>query len=144
MEQNEGSSEAYRKVEKKSHKYWWWVGLVLLIALGFLYYYYPELDTNGCISVNQARNDTGKNECVAFRVGYTDVSSAGNTFLDQYQDYSRGFEVWIPSGNSFGPDLANKYDGKVIHVTGTISQYHGAPEIIVNTPTQISSPQLKL
>ncbi|HEV2402758.1 MAG TPA: hypothetical protein VGS08_01015 [Candidatus Saccharimonadales bacterium] len=94
-----------------------------------------------CLSVAQARNNIGKTDCVSFTVGYTYVSSEGNSFIDEYRNYSSGFEVWIPSSYSFGPGLTNKYANKTIDVSGTITSYYGAPQIEVTNPSQITLAQ---
>ena len=60
-------------------------------------------------------------------------------YLDQYSDYTSGFSVWIPAGNSFGPGLLTTYANQTIRVSGVITSYQGAPEIIVNDPSQIQA-----
>lgn len=94
-----------------------------------------------CYTAAQAWNEEGQTGCVTMTVGYTYAASSGNDYLDQYQDYSSGVGVWIPSGYSFGSSLLNKYSGQTINVSGTITQYDGAPEIEVTSPSQITLAQ---
>jgi hypothetical protein len=91
-----------------------------------------------CFTASQAANEIGQSGCVQFNVGYTFVSSAGNAYLDQYQNYSSGFEVWIPAGYSFGSSATTQYANETIQVSGTISSYEGAPQIEVTDPSQIT------
>jgi hypothetical protein len=146
MEKDEEKNEEVGQEKKINHKYWWWAGIVLLAVAGFFYYsYYSQQNAavvrNDCITAEQAWNSIGKNTCVEFTVGYTYVSKAGNAYLDQYSDYSKGFEVWIPSNYSFGSDLTSKYANKTIYVSGTIKKYQGAPEIEVTDPSQVQLAQ---
>jgi hypothetical protein len=90
-----------------------------------------------CYSGAQAANEIGTTGCVEFTVGYTYTSSKCNAYLDQYTDYSSGFEVWIPDGCGLGTTLLSEYAGKTIDVSGTISNYEGAPEIQVTSASQI-------
>jgi hypothetical protein len=75
--------------------------------------------------------------CVQFRVGYTYVSATGNSYLDQFENYTSGFGVWIPAGYSFGAAAVNTYQNETIQVSGTITSYEGAPQIEVTSPSQI-------
>ena len=95
-------------------------------------------ETSRCFTAAQAWNEIGKSGCVQFNVGYTDVSAAGNSYLDQYANYSTGVEVWIPAGYSFGAGDTTEYANQTIRVTGVITSYEGAPQIEVTSPSQIS------
>ena len=94
--------------------------------------------TSKCFTASQAWNEIGQSGCVQFNVGYTDVSAAGNEYLDQYANYSTGVEVWIPAGYSFGAGDTTEYANQTIRVTGVITSYEGAPQIEVTSPSQIS------
>jgi len=63
-------------------------------------------------------------------------------YLDQdSSDYTDGFSVWIPAGESFGSSVLSQYSGVPINVSGTITQYDGAPEIEVTSASQITAVQ---
>lgn len=99
----------------------------------------PSTSASGsCFTAAQSWREIGSTGCVQFTVGYTYVSSAGNAYLDQYQNYTSGFGVWIPAGSSFGATAASEYANKTIKVTGTISSYDGAPQIEVRDQSQIA------
>lgn len=55
----------------------------------------------------------------------------------QQTDYSQGFAVYVPSGSGLTPAQAQRYDNKDISVTGTITSYRGAPQIMVSDPSQV-------
>jgi len=93
-----------------------------------------------CISAHAAWGKIGQSVCVQFRVGYTYVSSSGNAYLDQYENYSTGFGVWIPAGYSFGSNAVSEYAGRTIQVTGVVTSYEGAPQIEVSSQSQITAP----
>lgn len=91
-----------------------------------------------CYTASQAWNEIGVSACVQFKVGYTYISSAGNSYLDQFENYAGGFGVWIPAGYSFGANATNTYANRTIQVSGTISSYEGAPQIEVTNQSQIA------
>lgn len=117
--------------------------VVLVIAHRVTEHSGPAASTSGagasrCFTASQAWKEIGQSGCVQFSVGYTDISAAGNAYLDQYSDYSAGVGVWIPAGYSFGASDTTKYANKTIRVTGVITSYEGAPQIEVTSPSQIS------
>jgi hypothetical protein len=91
-----------------------------------------------CYTASQAWHEIGVSGCVQFKVGYTYVSSAGNSYLDQFENYTDGFGVWIPAGYSFGSNATITYQNRTIQVSGTISSYEGAPQIEVTNQSQIT------
>lgn len=94
-----------------------------------------------CFTAAQSWNEIGQTGCVTF-TGYAYTSSSGQMYLDQDpNNYSNGFSVWIPAGESFGPSILNQYSGVQINVSGSITQYDGAPEIIVTDASQIQLAQ---
>lgn len=96
-----------------------------------------DLDSSGCYSAEKAKNHKNENACVDFNVGYTYESSAGNKFIDQYQNYTSGFIVYIPSSSSARRVDLNQFKDKKIKVSGQIVDYNGATEIIVTDISQI-------
>lgn len=96
-----------------------------------------SVNNPSCYTSNEASNHEGESGCVDFHVGYVYESSRGNKFLDESQNYTSGFSVYIPSDSSASNIDLNQYDGKNIEVTGEITNYNGAPEIIVTDPSQI-------
>ena len=95
-----------------------------------------------CISPSQAANDegNGQSECVQF-TGYAYTSGSGQMYLDQSTSAPYGFSAYIPAGSAFGPSLLNQYSGQSIDVTGSIVNYNGEPEIVVNSASQITLAQ---
>lgn len=93
----------------------------------------------GCFTAAQAWHEIGHTACVQFTVGSTDVSTAGNAYLDQFSNYKSSFSVWIPSAYAFGSTAVTRYANQIIRVTGVISSYEGAPQIEVTDPSQITS-----
>jgi hypothetical protein len=97
--------------------------------------------TPSCLTASQSWNEIGQTGCVTF-TGYAYTSDSGQMYLDQdSSNYSDGFSVWIPSGESFGASILNQYSGVPINVSGTITQYDGAPEIEVTSAAQIQASQ---
>jgi hypothetical protein len=95
--------------------------------------------TPPCFTGAQAFNEIGQIGCVKYTVGSTYTSERGEMYLDQYSDYTSGFSAWIPAGYSFGPALLTTYANQTIIVSGTITSYEGAPEIVVTDPSQVRS-----
>ena len=67
-------------------------------------------------------------------------SGKGNIFLNMGGKYpNQAFTAFIPAGSASQFSNAQQYDGKTVAVTGKIQLYKGKPEIIVNSPSQISA-----
>ena len=60
-------------------------------------------------------------------------------FLNFHSDYRRYFTAVIFGSdfNKFPKNPEEYYKGKKVQVTGTIKEYQGSPEIILNSPSQI-------
>ncbi len=58
-------------------------------------------------------------------------------YLNEFSNYANGFSIWIPAGNAFGAALLTMYANKTIVVSGTITSYNGAPEIVVTDASQV-------
>jgi DNA/RNA endonuclease YhcR with UshA esterase domain len=91
------------------------------------------------ISWSQAASYSGQSKTVEGTIVYTFVSSKGNVFLDFHNPYQGYFSVIIFSSSvgNFKFQPASFYLNKEVRITGLIQMYQGAPEIIVNTPSQI-------
>jgi DNA/RNA endonuclease YhcR with UshA esterase domain len=96
-----------------------------------------SISDSACYSAEQARDHKNEDGCVNFHVGYAYESSAGNKFIDQYEDYTTGFIVYIPSGSSASKLNLDQFNGKDIRVSGKVVDYGGATEIIVDDISQI-------
>lgn len=96
-----------------------------------------DLDSNGCFTSKNVRDHEGENGCVDFHVSYTYESSKGNKFIDEFQDYSSGFSIYIPVSSSASNVDLNQFNDKDIKVTGEISNYQGGPQVIVTNLSQI-------
>jgi len=96
--------------------------------------------TENCISAQEAWNYVGQEKCVEYYVASPFRSGKRNVFLNEKRDYKNGFTVWIPAGSisNFSGDPVSTYGYKTIQVTGQIRMYQGHPEIIANSPDQIS------
>lgn len=90
-----------------------------------------------CFSSAQAAAEIGQAGCVRFTVGNAYTSSSGQMYLNEFSNYASGFSVWIPAGNAFGAALLTMYANKTIVVSGTITSYNGAPEIVVTDASQV-------
>jgi DNA/RNA endonuclease YhcR with UshA esterase domain len=67
-------------------------------------------------------------------------SGKANIFLNMGGTYpNQAFTAFIPSGSAAQFPHAEQYDGRIVAVSGKISLYKGKPEIIVTSPSQISS-----
>ena len=74
-----------------------------------------------------------------FYVGGPYKSSKGNIFLNELSDYKNGFTAVIMANvaETFGDPISD-YGYKTIRVTGLIKLYEGHPEIMVNSPSDIT------
>ena len=100
----------------------------------------PAQTTSSCSPVSQAASLEGTSGCIQF-TGYAYTSGSGQMYLDQSTSAPYGFSAYIPAGSSFGPSLLNQYSGHNIDVTGSIVNYNGEPEIVVNSASQITLAQ---
>ena len=97
------------------------------------------------ISPGEAKDHVGENAIVCGGVAsthYAPRTRGAPTFINLDRAYpSQVFTalIWGSDRPKFGSP-EEIYRGKHICVTGTISLYHGAPEVIVREPTQIRIP----
>ena len=108
------------------------LAVVLLISL------------TGCsrvITPEDAEKHVGETATVEGKVSSVFVSKKNNAFLNIGGDYpNQAFTVALlaRSADSSLIENAGQYDEKTVAVTGRIELYKGKPEIIVNSPSQIS------
>jgi hypothetical protein len=96
------------------------------------------------ISWNEARNHIGEEAIVCGPVveaNYAESSNGQPTFLNiggKYVDPNRfTIVIWGRDRDKFSADPAQYYLGVTICVSGTIEEYKGIPEIVVQEPEQI-------
>jgi hypothetical protein len=96
------------------------------------------------LSAAEASNHIGQNATVCGKVAslHWAASSRGQpTFINLDEPYPRQIFtalIWGSDRPKFG-NVEQKYSGKSICVSGTISSYRGAPQIILSNPEQITS-----
>lgn len=112
---------------------------IVVVLLSLLPLGAEVLAARSCVSGAQSWNEIGQHACVTFRVARVGTSWQGDTFLDERTDYTRGFSVYVPNGSGLSRDQARSYMNKDIAVTGTITSYRGAPQIMVSDPSQVST-----
>jgi len=90
------------------------------------------------IQWNEAHNYYGQHVTVEGKIVST-YNSGKACFLNFHPDYKKYFTAVIfkSAFHRFPPSPEDFYYGKNVHVTGTIKQYKGKPEIILNDPSQI-------
>ena len=90
-----------------------------------------------CSTGAQASSEIGQHTCVTFHVSHIGTSWKGDVFLDEKTDYIQGFAVYVPSGSGVTLAQAQSYANKDVSVTGTITSYRGAPQIMASDPSQL-------
>jgi DNA/RNA endonuclease YhcR with UshA esterase domain len=67
-------------------------------------------------------------------------SGKGNIFLNMGGKYpNQAFTAFIPAASAGQFSQPQQYEGQTVAVSGKITLYRGKPEIIVNSPSQIST-----
>jgi DNA/RNA endonuclease YhcR with UshA esterase domain len=91
-------------------------------------------------SPTEAAKHIGETATVTGIVDGFHQSGKGNIFLNMGGKYpNQAFTAFIPSGSAGQFSNAQQYEGRTITVSGKIALYKGKPEIIVNSPSQISA-----
>jgi hypothetical protein len=98
---------------------------------------------NKRLNATEAKAHIGENATVCGRVvsaRYVSTSKGKPTFLNFDKEYPQEvftIIIWGENREKFGsPD--EKYRGKEICVSGTITDYRGVPEIVASDPAQIT------
>jgi DNA/RNA endonuclease YhcR with UshA esterase domain len=81
----------------------------------------------------------GETATVTDKVDGVHQSGKGNIFLNMGGKYpNQAFTTFIPSSSAAQFPNPQQYEGRTVAVSGKITLYKGKPEIIVNSPSQIS------
>jgi DNA/RNA endonuclease YhcR with UshA esterase domain len=87
----------------------------------------------------EAGKHVGETATVTGRVDGFHQSGKGNIFLNMGGKYpNQAFTAFIPASSAAQFSQAQQYEGRTVAVSGKITLYHGKPEIIVTSPSQIS------
>jgi DNA/RNA endonuclease YhcR with UshA esterase domain len=88
----------------------------------------------------EAAKHVGETATVKGMVDGFHQSGKGNIFLNMGGKYpNQAFTAFIPSASGAQFSQPQQYEGRTVAVSGKITLYHGKPEIIVNSPSQIST-----
>ena len=88
----------------------------------------------------EAAKHVGETATITGAVDGVHQSGKGNIFLNMGGKYpNQAFTAFIPSSSAAQFSNPQQYEGKTVSVSGKISLYKGKPEIIVNSPSQISA-----
>src|SRR5438094_2649581 len=88
----------------------------------------------------EAAKHVGETATVTAKVDGVHQSGKGNIFLNMGGKYpNQAFTAFIPSSSAGQFSQPQQYEGRTVSVSGKITLYHGKPEIIVNSPSQISA-----
>jgi DNA/RNA endonuclease YhcR with UshA esterase domain len=87
----------------------------------------------------EAAKHVGETATVTDRVDGVHQSGKGNIFLNMGGKYpNQAFTAFIPSASASQFPNPQQYEGRTVAVSGKITLYKGKPEIIVNSPSQVS------
>jgi DNA/RNA endonuclease YhcR with UshA esterase domain len=87
----------------------------------------------------EAARHVGETATVTGTVEGFHQSGKGNIFLNMGGKYpNQAFTAFIPSASAAQFSNPQQYEGRTVAVSGKITLYKGKPEIIVNSPSQIS------
>jgi DNA/RNA endonuclease YhcR with UshA esterase domain len=88
----------------------------------------------------ESAKHVGETATVTDRVDGVHQSGKGNIFLNMGGKYpNQAFTAFIPSSSAAQFSNPQQYEGQTVAVSGKITLYRGKPEIIVNSPSQIST-----
>jgi hypothetical protein len=81
----------------------------------------------------------GETATVTDKVDGVHQSGKGNIFLNMGGKYpNQAFTAFIPSASAAQFSNPQQYEGRTVAVSGKVTLYKGKPEIIVNSPSQIT------
>src|SRR2546423_11186612 len=88
----------------------------------------------------EAASHVGETAMVTDRVDGVQQLGKGSTFLNMGGKYpNQAFTAFIPSKSVAQFPQAKQYEGRIVSVSGKITLHKGKPEIVVTSPTQIST-----
>jgi DNA/RNA endonuclease YhcR with UshA esterase domain len=88
----------------------------------------------------EAAKHVGETATITDTVDGVHQSGKGNIFLNMGGKYpNQAFTAFIPSASAAQFSNPQQYEGRTVSVSGKITLYNGKPEIIVNSPSQISA-----
>jgi hypothetical protein len=88
----------------------------------------------------EAAKHVGETVKVTGRVDAVHQSGKGNIFLNMGGKYPhQAFTAFIPTDSAAQFANPQQYEGRTVSVSGKVALYKGKPEIIVNSPSQISA-----
>src|SRR5437016_12704618 len=88
----------------------------------------------------EAAKHVGDTATVTDRVDGVHQSGKGNIFLNMGGKYpNQAFTAFIPSASAPQFSQTQQYEGRTVSVSGKITLYKGKPEIIVNSPSQVTA-----
>jgi len=90
-------------------------------------------------TATEAAKPVGETTTITGTVDGVHQSGKDNIFLNIGGTYpNQAFTAFIPSASAAQFPNPRHYEGRTVSVFGKISLYKGKPEIIVNSPSQIS------
>ena len=88
----------------------------------------------------EAAKHVGETAIVTGTVDSFHQTGKGTIFLNMGGKYpNQAFTAFIPSSSAGQFSNPQQYEGRTVAVSGKIALYKGKPEIIVNSPSQISA-----
>ncbi len=91
------------------------------------------------INYTEAKNHIGETAAVTGKIMTVYTSASGQVFFDYCTSYKNcpfSAVIFADDAKKFG-DIS-QYQGKTITLTGQVKSYNGTPEIVINSPSQIS------
>jgi hypothetical protein len=94
---------------------------------------------NSNYTAREAAKHLGETATITGTVDGVHQSGKGNIFLNMGGKYpNQAFTAFIPSSSAAQFPNPQQYESRTVAVSGKITLYKGKPEIIVNSPSQIS------
>jgi DNA/RNA endonuclease YhcR with UshA esterase domain len=91
-------------------------------------------------SAAEAAKHVGETATVTGKVDGVNQSARGNIFLDiGGKEPNQAFRVLIPAASAAMFSRPQQFQGRIVAVSGKIALSKGKPQIVVNSPSQIST-----
>jgi hypothetical protein len=89
-------------------------------------------------SAAEAAKHIGEIATIIDKVDGVHQSGKGNIFLNMGGKYpNQAFTAFVPSSSAAQFSQLDQYEGRMVEVSGKIALYHGKPEIVVTSPSQV-------